>query len=263
MKKYFHIFKTGFKENAQTYVNMILGVISFCTIIYIFVQLWAYIYTNGQPILHGYTLQNMLWYLIAAEVIAYSARGRYLIRGMGNDVKSGKIVYQLSKPYNYYLYSIVTNFSETVFKLLFLLPVGFLLGYLLIGAIPAFSIAYLLPIMLSIVLSGLVVASSYGVIGLLVFWIEDAEPFSWIYDKMLMLFGIFFPPEFFPSFLQGFVSYSPIYAVYSGPSKLMAQFSWQLFASTMMVQVFYIVFFITFGLVLYSKAARKVNLHGG
>lgn len=167
------------------------------------------------------------------------------------------------QPYNYFLYSVFSNFSETVFKMLFLLPIGIIIGVLFVGAIPSFSIFHLLPTLLCIFLSGLVVAASYGVIGLIVFWLEDAEPFSWVYEKVLWLLGMFFPPEFFPDFIKLFVLYSPVYAVYSGPAKLIAKFEWSLFANTLIVQIVYLAFFIFFGLLLYNQATKKVNIHGG
>lgn len=263
MNKYVQIFNTSIRENAKTYVNTILSVVSFCVIIYIFAQLWGYIYTNGQPIINGYTLQNMIWYLVAAEIIAYSAAGKYIIKQMGNDVKSGRIVYQLNKPYNYFGYNIVKGASETIYKLVFLIPIGIVFGLLLLGAPPGFRAWHLLPTTFSFLLSACVIASSYSFIGLIVFWLEDAVPFGWVYEKMLMLFGLFFPPEFFPSVLRQFITFSPVYAVYSGPSKLLAQFDWSLLVQVLFAQAFYIALFVGLGLIIYQKATRKVNIHGG
>ena len=78
-----------------------------------------------------------------------------------------------------------------------------------------------------------------------------------------MLFGLFFPPEFFPTWLQPFIEMSPVYAMMSGPCKLMAQFSWDLFIKVSISQVVYIAFFIALGGVIYKFGTKKVNVHGG
>ena len=78
-----------------------------------------------------------------------------------------------------------------------------------------------------------------------------------------MLLGLFFPPEFFPNWLQPIIEYSPIYAMMSGPCKLMTNFTWELFLKVSVSQVVYIGLFIAIGCMTYKRGARKVNVHGG
>ena len=78
-----------------------------------------------------------------------------------------------------------------------------------------------------------------------------------------MLFGLFFPPEFFSASLQPFITYSPVYAMMSGPCKLMANFSWDLFLKVSISQLVYIAVFVIIGLIIYKIGTKKVNIHGG
>ena len=78
-----------------------------------------------------------------------------------------------------------------------------------------------------------------------------------------MLFGLFFPPEFFPLWLQPVITYSPVYAMMSGTCKLLANFSWELFGQVVLTQIIYLTFFLGFALVLYKKGTKKVNVNGG
>ena len=78
-----------------------------------------------------------------------------------------------------------------------------------------------------------------------------------------MLFGLFFPPEFFPTWLQPLIVYSPVYAMMSGPSKLLANFSWELYLQVSISQLSYVIIFLCIGLLIYKKGTRKVNIHGG
>ena len=265
MRKYLKIFGTSLRQESKTFANALTSTVSFAVIIYIFKQLWQFIYggNGGGTLINGYTLDMMIWYMIMAEIFMYSVNARGTTRAFGSDIKSGKIAYQLNKPYNYYFYQVSTSLGESCWKLIFLLPVAIGLGLLLLGPIPAFSIAYVLPLGLTLVLGILLTCVIYGAVGLLSFWIEEATPFTWIIQKFQMLFGLFFPPEFFPVWLQPAINYSPVYAMMSGPCKLLSNFSWDLFYNVLVSQAAWLVVFIGLGLLLYKLGSRKVNVHGG
>ena len=78
-----------------------------------------------------------------------------------------------------------------------------------------------------------------------------------------MLFGMFFPVEFFPTWLQPIIRFSPVYSVMSGPSSLVANFSWELFATVAISQVVWIAIIIGMGLLIFKLGKRKVTSNGG
>lgn len=265
MSKYFSIFKTSFKQETQTVADALTSVVSFAVIIYIFKMLWEFIYgkNSGGQLINGYSLQMMIWYMILAEILLYSVNARGTTKAFSNDIKSGKIAYQLNKPYNYYAYQISSQCATFLWKLIFLVPTGLLMGLLLLGPIQNFSFVFIIPIIISMLLATFLTATIYGAIGLLAFWIEESTPFTWIVQKFQMLLGLFFPPEFFPAWLQPVISYSPIYAMMSGPCKLLASFSWELFLKVSFSQLVYIVIFVGLGMIMYKFGTKKVNIHGG
>jgi ABC-2 type transport system permease protein len=239
--------------------------VSFIVIIYIFQQLWQFIYGGhgGGTLIHGYTVEMMIWYMIMAEVLMYSVNARGVTRAFSSDIKSGKIAYQLNKPYNYYGYQVCSQTGAILWKLIFLVPTSIVMGLILLGPIPNFSIGYVLPLLTSLLLAVLLTCIIYGTVGLLSFWIEESSPFTWIVQKFQLLFGLFFPPEFFPTWLQPFINYSPVYAMMSGPCKLMANFSWDLFLQVSVSQIAYITLFVGLGAMIYKLGTKKVNVHGG
>ena len=137
------------------------------------------------------------------------------------------------------------------------------MGLILLGPIPNFQASFVLPLLVSLMLAVFLTCVIYGMVGLLSFWIEEATPFTWIIQKFQMLFGLFFPPEFFPVWLQPVIEYSPVYAMMSGPCKLMASFSWDLFLKVSVSQIAYILFFVVLGNLIYKLGTKKVNVHGG
>lgn len=264
MGKYFSIFKTSLKQESKTFGNAISSAVSFVVIIYIFHQLWSYIYSgNGGNLINGYSIEMMIWYMIMAEVMMYGVNARATTRAFSNDIKSGKIAYQLNKPYNCYFYQVFSNLGLIFWKLVFLIPTALIIGFLLLGYIPNFNIAFVVPLLMSLLMALLLTCIIYGMIGLLSFWIEESTPFTWIIQKFQMLFGLFFPPEFFPLWLQPIINYSPVYAMMSGPCKLMANFSWDLFFNVSCIQIIYIAIFFALSLVIYKYGTRKVNVNGG
>lgn len=265
MTKYLSIYRTSFRQESKTIANSLTSVVSFVVIIYIFQQLWQFIYSGngGGTLIHGYSANMMIWYMIMAEILMYSVNSRAVTRAFGNDIKSGKIAYQLNKPYNYFSYQVCSQAGAFTWKLIFLVPTGIIMGIILLGPIPNFNITYIIPLLISLLFAVLLTCIIYGTVGLLSFWIEEATPFTWIVQKFQMLFGLFFPPEFFPTWLQPIIEYSPVYAMMSGPCKLMANFSWELFLNVSISQAIYISIFITIGVILYKIGTKKVNVHGG
>ena len=153
--------------------------------------------------------------------------------------------------------------GQNIWRLIFLVPTAIIMGLILLGPIVGFSIAYVLPLLVSLLFAVLLTCIIYGTVGLLSFWVEEATPFTWIIQKFQMLLGLFFPPEFFPVWLQPIINYSPVYAMMSGPCKLLANFSWGLFLRVSVSQVVWLSIFAVLGLILYKLGTKKVNVHGG
>jgi len=264
MRKYTHIFKTSIKQESKTYRNTIIMAINFIVIIYIFIQMWTYIYGNndGQGIV-GFTLPMMLWYLIIAETIQYCTDSRYVVKFMSNDVRSGKIAYMITRPYNYFSYQLTNHFAGSLFRAFFIFITGLIIGLTIVGTIPNFSTVGLLLGLLSLVLAIFLQCTIYTLVGMLAFWVENAQPYYWIVSKLFLLLVLFFPPEIFGGLAQDIIIYSPFNAAMAAPARLFVNFSWELFYQTMIIQAAYLVLFIALGIFMFKKGTKKVNVYGG
>jgi len=264
MNKYLQIFATSFKQESKTIANTLISAGSFIVIMFIFYQLWGYIYgeSGSGQLISGYSLQMMIWYLVGTELVMYVVNSRRVTNQFSADIKSGRLAYQLNKPYNYFFYMVFSTMGQVTFKFIFLLPITMLFGIILVG-LPSYNLAYLILIFFSIFLAIFTISLIYGVIGLLAFWVEEATPFTWIVNKFFMILGMFFPPELFPSWLQPAIIYSPVYATLSGPCKLLADFSWNNFLNVSLSQIAWGGFFVLLGILLFNKGTKKVNINGG
>ena len=80
MKKYLYIFKSEFMSNLSYIFNTIVGFAGYIILIFIFLNLWKYIYSDPNEVINGYTLNQMIWYVIITELLWTSLKGRKLVK---------------------------------------------------------------------------------------------------------------------------------------------------------------------------------------
>src|SRR5574344_996641 len=116
MRKYLYIFKSELMSNFQYVFNILSGFIGYLVMMFIFLNLWQYIYSDPNELINGYSMNQMIWYVIFAEVLYMSISGRKLSRKISNDVKSGNIAYNINKPYSYIGYIISNTMGSVAVK---------------------------------------------------------------------------------------------------------------------------------------------------
>ena len=263
MKKYLYIFKSELMSNLQYVFDILVGFISYVIHIFIFLNLWKYIYSDPSELINGYNMNQMIWYVIITEILWTSIAGRSLCRKICDDVRSGNIAYNLNKPYNYVEYALFNHLGATTLKFILVSILGMILGFLFLGVFPKLGVIEILGVLLTcafaIIINLLLIIS----VGLISFFIEDANPFYWVYSKLILVIGTLFPIEFFPKLLQPIIKFSPIYVVSYGPAKLFVDFSTNGFVQIVLFQLFYIVIAFVICHLIYKKGVRRLNVNGG
>ncbi|OGO85400.1 MAG: ABC transporter permease [Clostridiales bacterium GWE2_32_10] len=263
MKKYFRVAKMMLINNLQYIWDIVLGSIHFLVIIFIFVNLWQYLYGSGKAMISGYDISQMVWYLIVGELIVIGTRTTVTKGGISDEVKSGNISYILSKPINYIWYQFSNFIGEVIVKLMFYIPLSLAVGLIMIGELRNFNFAYI-PFMIIVIALGIIVDFFLRVtVGLLAFWIEDTSPLFWMYGKFILMFGVFFPAELFPKAVADIVKVSPVAAIVYGPGKIVIDFSFETFLSIVSIQIIYLLLSIALAFWVYQKGVKKLNVNGG
>ena len=263
MRKYLYIFKSELLSNLQYISNILIGSVGYIIHIFIFMQLWLYLYQDESSLINGYTLSQMIWYVILTEVIWSSVGSRKLCKKISDDVKDGNIAYNLNKPYNYIGYALFNHLGQAIIKLVIFIIIGTSLGLIFLNNFPNTNfiaiIIVLISIFLAIIINSLIVIS----IGLFSFKIEDSSPFHWLYSKLILMFGTLFPIEFFPKIMQPFIKYSPAYVTSYGPAKLFVDFSLDKTIEILIMQILYVIITYSLAMFIYRKGVRKLNVNGG
>ena len=262
MKKYIYVYKATLIENLQYIMNILLGFISFFIILFVFLNLWEYIY-SGSASISGYSMNQMVWYVIITEIMWFGSRNRTLTNQISSDIKSGTIAYGINKPYNYMLYIVSKHLGEITIKFFLFLTAGIFLGFLFVGNLENFHMRYLL-LLGAVIFLGIMINSFIRIgISILSFWIEDSGPFHWVYDKLIIVVGTLFPIEVFPLWVQPFIKLTPIFVVTYGPAKLVIDFSMDMFFKVFVSQLIYLAVTTCILAWLFRRGVKKLNVNGG
>lgn len=263
MRKYAVIYRSVLMEKLQYALNIAMGFISYFIIIFVFVNLWNYMYSSPGELIAGYTKEQMIWYVMVTETIWFGARETSMIRQVSSDIRGGNIACQINKPYHYTVYCLAKFTGEWSVSLPMYAFLAAVTGLVMVGEIQGFRFSSFL-LTVPVVLSGITINAVFKLcISLFSFWIEDSNPFQWLYDKMLLVVGTLFPIEIFPEALQPLFKLTPIYTVCYGPAKLVVDFSMEKWTEILLAQALYLTIGLALMFFIYGKGVRKLHVNGG
>lgn len=260
MRKYILVAETSISSNMMYAANFLAGTFFFALIIFIFLQLWNAIYINNGA-MEGYTVNRMVWYYIAAEMVILSKSD--VFRSLNEEIRGGGIVYKLNKPYSFVTYQFSDGMGQTAVRLMANLPVGILVGFLYVGGLEGFTWQSLPFVLLSVLLGILLNFFMDAFIGMTAFWTEDNSAFYWITQKLSFVLGLFLPLEFLPGVIRQIAVLLPFSYIAYAPARLLTSFSRETLLDILPVQAFYTAFFAALTAWMYRKGVKKLNVNGG
>ena len=263
MKKYLYVMKTTVNNSLQYISSLIFKFLGFTVVMSVLITLWKYLYSDPNSTINGYTLNQMIWYLLLAEVITFGSGSNVATTEIRTNIKNGNIAYQITKPYNYIIFTICKYIADTFIIFILYLIVAIILGLIFTGPIDNFNIISLLAGIPVFILAVIICGMVRILISLSSFWVEDSKPFQNVYNKFVLMFGVFFPLEMFPKILQTIIRYTPIYGVSYGPAKLILDFNTSLFKSVLISQTITIIIISILLFIVYRKGVKKLNVNGG
>lgn len=263
MRKYAMIYRSVLMENLQYTANIAMGFISYFILIFVFINLWDYMYASPDDLIAGYAKEQMIWYVMITEMIWFGARSWTIRQQVSADIRGGNIAYLVNKPYRYPLYILAKYTGEWNIQLPMYAVLTTVIGITMVGRIPGFHAVTLLAVIPCIVLGMTIHALFKICISMISFWIEDANPFQWLYDKLILVVGTIFPVEIFPTVLQPILKMTPIYTVCYGPAKLVVDFSVEKYLEILLAQMLYLSFGCVLMFWIYEKGGKKLYVNGG
>lgn len=259
--KYAAVGRISIRNHLAYVFDFLIRSVFLIIIMYIFMQLWQTTYRGeGTDWIAGYSYRQLIWYILLAEALTMAFPS--LSTRIEEEVKSGDVGYKLTRPLSYIGYHYMAYLSEVYVRLAINLSVGFVLGWLALGYVPAgpgfagflllsfgsVTVNFLLNMMLS----------------LCAFWVEETRGLEFVYHKLLFTIGgMLMPLELFPEWLQGICRWLPFQAVLYFPSK--AGVRWEdihIMPMVGMQWAWAVVLALAVGLA-YRLGVRKLHLNGG
>jgi len=232
-------------------------------VLVVFVQLWTATYSaTGQVVVQGFSLHELIWYLVITEVIALSTPR--VAQTIDSDVRSGDIAVALARPYNYPLFQLAAFWGETLPRL----PINALLGgtvaFLAVGLPRVTPQGVLACLVLGA--GAITLKAMFEIlIGLSAFWVEDTQPAEWIYNKLLYTIGgLFLPLQLFPAWLAAIARVLPFASIMYAPAR--AFVGGDDVGTLVSLGAIQLVWLLAIGLVLlgvFAHATRRLVAHGG
>lgn len=260
--KYLAVFRVSIASNLAYAMEVVFRALMLIAIVFILSQLWKTTFElHGAKILNGFTIADMVWYLVAAEAIAMSMPA--LTRRIDEEVRSGQLAYLLGRPCNYVFYNYAQYLGERLVRFLLNSIVGIILALIVVG-LPHITLPGLLAWPLVVVLAMSIDFVAYFCIGLLAFWTEETQSFAFVFSRMtLVLGGVLAPLEIFPQPLRSIAQALPFSTILYGPAHTLVHFAWSFFGALLIQQV--VTLLVGGGLlsILYRVAIRRVNMNGG
>lgn len=260
--KYGAILRVSIANNLAYLGEVLFRALSLVILVFILTQLWQTTFAmRNTQVLNGFSISNMVWYLIAAESIALSMPA--LTRRIDQEVRSGQLAYLLGRPCSYLLYNFAHYLGERLVRWLMNSLVGVVLALVMVG-VPSVTWQGILAWPLVALLAMSIEFVAYFAIGLLAFWTEETQSFSLVFSRLtLVLGGVLAPLEIFPEPLRSIAQALPFSAILYGPARTLVHFEPDRFVLLLLQQGLTLCIGILLLLGIYQIALRRVNINGG
>ena len=262
LQKYAAIMRVSIANNLAYVMEVFFRALLLVVLVFILGQLWETTFAaRGVTVLNGYSISDMVWYLVVAETIALSLP--QITRRIDQEVRSGQLAYLLGRPCNYVFYNFAQYLGERLVRLTINGAVGAILALIFVG-MPHFTWMGVMAWPLVTLLALSIDFVAYFSIGLLAFWTEETSSFALIFNRLtLVLGGVLAPLTIFPEPLRTIARALPFSAILYGPAQTLVHFEPYQFVLLLLQQMITLVVGSLILLAIYQVAIRRVNINGG
>src|SRR5947209_8791728 len=260
--KYMAVMRVSIASNVAYVMELVFRALLLIVFVFILGQLWKTTFSaRGASIISGFSISDMVWYLVASETIAMSLPT--LTRRIDQEVRSGQLAYLLGRPCSYVFYNFAQYLGERLVRLLINAMVGSAVALVFVG-LPHFTWQGILAWPLVLFLALCIDFVAYFSIGMLAFWTENTDSFTFVFSRLtLVLGGVLAPLEIFPQPLRSIAQALPFSAILYGPARTLVHFELDRFGWLLLQQALTLGVGCLILLVIYGIAIRRVNINGG
>ena len=262
MRLYYEIARRSFRRAAVYRSAYLFGMVTNAFFGALLTYMYRALYTSGGGVA-GWTVEDAVSYTWTTQSLI-SIGGAWISFDIMGTIKTGEVVTDLSRPWNFLGYWLSRSLGERAYNLLLRASLTYLVGIVAFGAripSPAKLAAFLVAMMLAI----LVAFAFSFIINLSGFWLIDATGILYMANIVLMFFsGFLVPLAFFPPALQAIANVLPFQAITSIPAQIwLGKIPAGALLATLSVQFGWAVVLMAAASIILHFAMRKVVIQGG
>lgn len=229
----------------------------FVIILFIFRQIWLTV----DPASRGMNINQLIWYLVITESMMLSFPD--VNKRVDMDVKSGTIALLMVKPFHYPGYLFMLYSGELLPRFIVNIFLGAGAAYYFTG-VNVIEANLMLPVLICMVFGAIMHFLIALLISLMSFWVEETEPFFWVYHKILFtLGGLLIPLEFLPDYLRNIAESLPFSVILYRPAMMAVNPSSNAFINLISVQILWCLVLLGATEAVYAAGRRRLCFNGG
>lgn len=263
MRLYYEIALRSFRRATTYRSTFIAGTLTnaFFGVLRSFVYIALY---GAGGAVAGFTLGDAISYSWVTQALISIGAGWIFSRELMTSIRTGDVISDLSRPWNFYGYWLSQSLGERAFNLISRGALTYLIGVLYFQAhIPsaAQALAFVAALSLALLLS---FAFSF-LVNMTAFWLIENGGVTMIANIMLSFFsGFLLPIAFFPPWLAAISRALPFQAITGLPAQIfLGQLEGPALAWALLTQVLWTAALVGLGLLVLRAAMRKVVVQGG
>jgi len=259
LAKYLAFFKMSILHHLRNY-KLLIGLCIFqLTCLLIFAHIWKVAAARMGTI--DLDPKLLLWYIALNEWILIAVPDIEI--DMEYELKTGQLAYFLPRPISYLGSKLVEGVGALLLNMLVLGATAFLFVYFWTGALPLPPTSFIITVLMGI-LAGFLSLVFTMVVGISAFFVHEVEPWRWVWEKFLFVFGgLMLPLTIYPQWMQTIAHWTPFPAILGGRSGLIFNFELE----AMLWILFSIMVWTSIGLIflytLYKRGLKMLNVEGG
>jgi ABC-2 type transport system permease protein len=262
MRLYYEIARRSFQRAATYRSAYLAGALTNAFFGAVRCYVFLAIYQSGGAVA-GFTLHDAITYTWVTQMLLSIGSG-WIPNEITQSIRSGEVVSDLSRPWNFYAYWLSRTLGSQSFNLIARGGLTYSLGVLYFGA-PIPPPGTLLAFAAAVALAMLVSFAFGFLVNISAFWLLDSTGVIISANVVLSFFsGMLVPLSFFPPALAALARALPFQAITSVPAEVfLGHIDGAALLPALLLQLLWAAVMTGMGLLALQAAMRKVIIQGG
>jgi len=267
MRQYKAFFKIKFIAGLQYRAAAIAGILTQFFFGFVFIMVYYAFYESNNNIgpMDFKSLVSYIWLQQSFFALTYVFHKEKDIVSM---IKDGNVAYELCRPGNmffkWFFRIYASKLTSVSLRFIPVILISLFLPYPFYLSLPV-SFLNLIAFIITLIFSSLLITSIVSVLHLCMFYTIDSEGILNFFKVVAELFsGGIVPVLFLPNILQKISNFLPFQYIGDVPFRLyVGQIMLNDFFDIILIQIFWILIFVSIGYILSKKISKKLVIQGG